>query len=153
MPRKSPRRPAAPRPTPSWTETLPAAYRLPAAPALSEAEYAALSAQDALERAAVAAAEQAHEAGASEDEIARAAVEAAESEREREALLATRTRFAKGERVCAALNAQGMIQGAVYEVREVEVRATPFGEFVTYILADGATLFPVRNAHLLCWKV
>lgn len=59
--------------------------------------------------------------------------------------------YSVGDRVRSLSSHQGMVEGQEYEVRGRSENRTPFGVFVTYVLApvEGGQLVSVRNGHLL----
>lgn len=59
-------------------------------------------------------------------------------------------RFKVGDKVVSHTDSQGLQEGKVYEVTDLTVRRTAFGEFVTYEVdsSDGEPVH-VRNAHLV----
>src|SRR5678815_4222356 len=62
------------------------------------------------------------------------------------------TAFQTGDRVRSTTDAQGLRQGAPYSVVSADVRSTPFGDFVTYVLTDGTERYSVTNGHLLLYR-
>lgn len=63
------------------------------------------------------------------------------------------TTFTKGQLVQSTIDAQGLVRGAYYNVVDVQIMPTPFGNFVTYIVELVGAQVPkqiaVVNGHLL----
>jgi hypothetical protein len=59
------------------------------------------------------------------------------------------TRFRKGQHVISCITAQGLHLDTIYRVVGVQVRPTPWGEFVTYELTDGEQRLRIANGHLI----
>lgn len=58
-------------------------------------------------------------------------------------------RYAIGQHVKSRIDKQGLVKGETYTVIDVKVQSTPFGQFLTYILADGVNEYAVGNGHLV----
>jgi len=61
--------------------------------------------------------------------------------------------FQKGNVVRANVAAQGMTLGATYIVMDAFGQETPFGTFVTYIIAGGNQELRIGNGHMLLTKL
>ena len=59
--------------------------------------------------------------------------------------------FMKGERVKAKISAQGLVQGRIYTIEEVDETVLPFGIFVAYDLRDeqGTMVNGIQNGHII----
>jgi hypothetical protein len=64
------------------------------------------------------------------------------------------TAFKIGDLVKARRGVQGLVTGESLTVEDLDIRSTPFGDFVTYYLRrEDDRIIPVGNGHLVLFKL